>query len=462
MVGQAKIPVNLGRLRSLHYLLGIATNPLVTTRRLHQTYGSFAILQYPHSRRSRSQILPCISDVELYERIASAPDTWRPVNVAHRGLRHHASNRLAAGMTRMRGARVAHYRRLITPLLSRRSVRDMSSRMAEIAETHVSSWPTGVATDLRLLIERLTQDLAVALLFGDDRADALPIADMISRQWAAGWMPPSRDFIAWMRVAGKQERAILAWAAKKRGDLDPKNLLSIIVNNPDERGRRPSRQIIGGFLSFVFGAAYETSQNALAWTLILLTQHPRIAGEVADEISGALHGDPPTLERIDALPLLSAVAKEGMRLFPPVPIQFRRSLIETSLGEVAIKAGVRILTSVHLINRNPDLYGEPDRFRPERWEGLNPSPYEYPVFGAGARMCPGFLMGDQIVKVGLAAILSRYRVEMTPDARIDYRAKITLTPYPGVPVILRDLTSTPVAHRVTGRIHELVDLAVAT
>ena len=140
----------------------------------------------------------------------------------------------------------------------------MSSRMAQIAERHVSSWPTGVATDLLVLVERMMQDLAIGLLFGDDRADALPIAKMISRQWAAGWMPPSRDFLAWMRVAAKQERAILAWAAKKRGDLDPKNFLSIIVNNPDERGRRPSRQIIGGLLSFTFGAAYE-NESRMRW-----------------------------------------------------------------------------------------------------------------------------------------------------------------------------------------------------
>ena len=71
------------------------------------------------------------------------------------------------------------------------------------------------------------------------------------------------------------------------------------------------------------------------------------------------------------------------------------------------------------------------------------------------------MMGDQMVKLGLAAILSRYRVEMTPGARIDYRAKITLTPYPTVPVILRDLAAAPVANRVTGKIHELVDLTVA-
>jgi len=360
------------------------------------------------------------------------------------------------GVPRMRGARAAHYRRLIIPLLNRRSISEMSLRMAEVAEKQVSSWPRGVATDLLPLAELLMQDLSVNLVFGNDRDHALPVAAMISRQLAVGWPLP------WLGAAAKRERAILKWAEKIRGTPDPKNLLSVLVNNPDESGAPPSRQIIGGFSSFLFGATFQTTKNALAWTLFLLTQYPRIAAEVAEEINGALGGRPPTLERIDGLPLLSAVTKEAMRLLPPVPIQFRRSLNQTTLGGAFIKSGVRVLTSVHLINRNPDLYGDPDCFRPERWDGFNPTPYQYPVFGAGANMCPGYVMGDKMVKFGLAAILSRYRVEMAPNTRIDYSCNITrnilMTPYPGVPVIFRDLDSAPVANRVAGTIHELVKL----
>lgn len=461
MSGQAKIPAELDRFSSVPYLLGLIGNPLVTTRRLHRKHGGFAILRYPQSLRKRQQLLPCVSDAELYQSIASDAEIWRPVNVSYRGFKSHASHRLAAGMPRMRGPRAAHYRRLIMPLLSPRSIRENSSRIAEIAEAEISSWPTGEVTDLLPLVEHLMQDLAVAQLFGDDRADALPAAKMISLQWAAGWFAPGPSYLAWMRVASKQELAILQWAAKKRGNLDPKNLLSIIVNTPNESGLSPSRAILGGFLTFTFGAAYETSKSAVDWTLILLSQHPQIASQLAEEVTGALHGDLSMVERIDSLPLLNGVVKEAMRLFPPVPIQFRRSTAETELGAATFKAGVRVCNSIHLINRDPELYTEPDRFRPQRWHGLQPSPYQYPVFGAGPRMCAGFLMGDQLVKLAVAAVVSRYRVEMRPRARLDYRSKITLLPSPRVPVIFRGLASAPVVNRPTGRVHQLVDLAVS-
>ena len=250
----------------------------------------------------------------------------------------------------------------------------------------------------------------------------------------------------------------MEWAEQKRGNLDPKDLLSIIVNNPDEYGSPVTRDIIGGLVTFTFAAAYETCQNALIWTLVLLTQHPKIAAAVADEIQGAVDQDPPTMEKIGSLPLLDGVMKEGMRLFPPVPITTRRSTADTILGDTAVKAGTRYLVSNYLINRNPDIYSEPDRFRPERWSDLNLSPYDFTTFGAGGRMCPAFTFGGQMLKIALAAVLTQHRIDMAPAAHVDYRFNVTLTPYPAVPVVLRDVAEAPVASDITGGFRELVQL----
>jgi hypothetical protein len=58
--------------------------------------------------------------------------------------------------------------------------------------------------------------------------------------------------------------------------------------------------------------------------------------------------------------------------------------------------------------------------------------------------------------IALAAILSRHRVELVPHARIDHRAAITLSPYPAVPIILREKAAQPLASPLVGSIHELV------
>jgi cytochrome P450 len=331
--------------------------------------------------------------------------------------------------------------------------------MAALAEEEVSSWPRNVPVNLLNLTEHLMLEYAIGLLFGNDREHAAPIAKRITKQGATTRILPGVEFLHWMAVAARQERAILDWAEEKRGALDARDILSIIVNSPDETGAPPSRAIIAGLLSFTLGAAFETCQNGLAWTLIMIAQHPGLAGALADEINGALAGAPPTIDRIGALPLLDWVMKEGLRIFPPVPLQFRKSTVATSLGGAEIEPDTELMASIYLINRNPDLYGEPNRFRPERWDGLDPSPHEYIVFGGGNRMCPGFIFAHQTMKISLAAILSRYRVTMVPHARIDYRTRVTLLPYPGVPIVLRDVAEAPHAAPIRGGIHKLVDLA---
>jgi cytochrome P450 len=451
-------PHRLDRWRSSIFLLAIANDPLGTMRRLHGTYGPYLELQYPNSLQRHPRVLGCIADAGLYRDIASDHETWRNANFSFRGFKNHASRRLNAGMPRYFGRRLAHYRRLFAPPLGRTAVLAMSAEMARIAKRQVSLWPRGTAFDLRPMARHLMQDLAIGLLFGDERERARPITALIERQIVA--FSPSRflNYLSWLVVAPRQERLIMEWAEQKRGNLDPKDLLSIIVNSPDEYGSPVTRDIIGGLVTFTFGAAYETCQNAFIWTLVLLTQHPEVAAAVADEIRGAVGHDLPTMDKIGSLQLLDGVMKEGMRLFPPIPITTRRSTADTTLADTAVKTGTRYLVSNYLINRNPDIYSEPDRFCPERWLDLNPSPYDYTTFGAGGRMCPGFTFAGQMVKVALAAVLTQHRIDMAPTAHLDYRFNVTLTPHPAVRVVLRDVAEAPVASNVTGRFRELVQL----
>jgi cytochrome P450 len=462
MSNQTVMPIYLGRLRSLAALFGIASDPITATTRLHAAHGRFVILQYPHSRRAHPDILACISDPVLYRTVASDPKVWRTVNVGMRAFKQHASYRLSTSVTRLQGVQHAHYRQMLSRPLSKPSVAAMSEVMSVLAKRQAESWPRDQVTDFVPVTANLMQELAVDLLFGDDFERARPVASMIGYAAAAAWPFPGPAYFRWLRAAPKLERAINAWMDEKAGNLDPKDILSVLVNNPDEYGNAPNKAIVGSILVFTFGAAYETCQNALLWTLILLTQHPKIAANLADEIAGAVGDGPPSMDKISALPLLDGVTREGLRLFPPVPLQFRRSLMESELGGATIPAGKRVLTSAYLINRDPELYGEPRRFMPERWRNLERPAFEWPVFGAGPRMCPGSLFGLQMFKIALSAILSTHWIELAPHARIDHRSAITLTPYPNVPIILRKKRTATWSSPLAGSINDLVDLPAAS
>jgi hypothetical protein len=69
-------------------------------------------------------------------------------------------------------------------------------------------------------------------LFGNDRDRARPIAALIERQVAAMWPSHIIEFLVWLTMASKQKRLIMEWAEQKRGNINPKGILSIIANNP--------------------------------------------------------------------------------------------------------------------------------------------------------------------------------------------------------------------------------------
>jgi cytochrome P450 len=254
------------------------------------------------------------------------------------------------------------------------------------------------------------------------------------------------------------ERGILDWAACKRKNPENDDLFSLVINSADENGRPASDSKIVGHVPTLLAAAFETCQNALIWTLILLGQHPRIARDLLDEIRGRLGGAPPSLERIADLPLLDAVLKESMRILPPIPQQFRVANVNTMLAGFPLSKDTRVVLSPFLTNRDRDLYPEPDCFKPERWDSIDPSPFEYLVFSAGPRSCPGYWFGFAVLKVAVATILTRFRIAFAPHARIDHRVSLALTPRGRVPATLLRQDGAFVAEPIRGSLRTLVRL----
>ncbi len=191
-------------------------------------------------------------------------------------------------------------------------------------------------------------------------------------------------------------------------------------------------------------------------TLLLLCQHPRIARDLLDELQGRLAGAAPSLDRISDLPLLDAVINESLRILPPVPQQFRIAARDTVLANIAVPRSTKALLSPFLTNRDPNLYSNPDCFKPERWASIKPSPYEFASFSAGPYFCPGSAFGTSVVKVLVATILTQFRVALAPNALIDYKVTLTLTPNGKIPATLHrqdgDFSSSP----IRGSIRNLV------
>jgi cytochrome P450 len=87
------------------------------------------------------------------------------------------------------------------------------------------------------------------------------------------------------------------------------------------------------------------------------------------------------------------------------------------------------------VHRDPRWFPEPEQFRPERWDdGLAERipRFAYFPFGGGPRHCIGEHFARLEAMLLLAAIASRHRLRLAPEARVELFPSITLRPRHGV------------------------------
>jgi len=152
-----------------------------------------------------------------------------------------------------------------------------------------------------------------------------------------------------------------------------------------------------------------------------------------------------------------------MRVLPPVPIHPRVVAEDMELGGHYLPKYSELFLSIFHIHHDPAIFSAPRRFKPSRWATIKPTVYEYNPFSAGPRMCIGAAFATMEIKIALAMLLQRFRVERTREARIDRRVAITMAPKHGLPMIIRKSDGAWAAARrslpaVRGNLREIVDL----
>jgi cytochrome P450 len=159
-------------------------------------------------------------------------------------------------------------------------------------------------------------------------------------------------------------------------------------------------------LMTLLGAGHETTATALAWALERLVRHPEVLDRVvADVAANGTEGD-----------YLDAVVKETLRLRPVVPAVIRRLKAPMELSGYELPAGVFVSPSIFLTHRRPDIYPEPEAFRPERFLERPAGTYTWIPFGGGVRRCLGASFALFEMKVVLATVLERVRLRTVSEA----------------------------------------------
>ncbi|HEU5099971.1 MAG TPA: cytochrome P450 [Roseiflexaceae bacterium] len=361
-------------------------------------------------------------------------------------------------------------RKLVLPAFHRLRIAAYRDDMVAITQSVLNCWRVGEQVDVAEQLRHLTARVATKTLFGEDIAqDSHGAGRTVQAALATLSQPlttllpydlpglPYHRFLDLITRFDTQMRAIIQ--RKRAAGRDDGDVLSTLIQAHDEAsGATLDEDELLAWVGSLFGASHETSSLALTWTLLLLSQHPQVAADLWDELTGVLGGAPPTVEQLTQLPLLERVIKESMRLIPPAPFTWRYAAHPTQIGGYPIPQGTEVYTSIYQTHHMPELYAE--RFNPRRWETIEPGPWEYLPFSAGPRMCIGAGFAMMEIKIVLALLLQRYRMQFVPKLPVDRYGIITIGPKHGLPMIVhrQDRNFAAGVGGVRGNVREMVEL----
>jgi len=190
----------------------------------------------------------------------------------------------------------------------------------------------------------------------------------------------------------------------------------------------------------MFVAGHETTANLLTWTLYEIARNPCVGRRAAAESREVLAGRAPGWDDLAPLAFTKRVLQESMRLHPPVWLVERSAKEDDMIGGCLIPAGATVAVSQYVTHRRPGCWREPerfdpDRFTPERLEGL-PRCAFFP-FGGGAQQCIGGQFAMMEAQIVLAMVAQSCAVGLVNDRPVEADAGVTLRPREPIPLSIR-------------------------
>jgi cytochrome P450 len=330
-------------------------------------------------------------------------------------------------------------RRLLLPPFHGERMRAYADTMREVTLRRVAGWPIGEPFPIHREMQAITLEVILRTVFGVDEAERLAhverlVSELVASVSAphaliAGAFPPLHPLMTQIKLAKEAVDAALYDEIRRRrsaSDLEARSdILSMLILARDEAGAALTDVELRDELMTLLAAGHETSATSLAWTFSRVLRDARVECCLREEIDRA----PVDLEYTDA------TIKEALRLHPVIIEVGRRVKRPFSLNGTDIPIGVFLIPSIHLIHRRPDLYPNPEVFRPERFIGAKIDPYAWLPFGGGIRRCLGMAFALFEMRIVLSAVLSAVRLELASYAhpRPTWHS-ITIAPGGGVPV----------------------------
>jgi cytochrome P450 family 110 len=355
------------------------------------------------------------------------------------------------GIIMLDGQEHRQRRQLVMPTFHGDKIRGYTDLIQQITREVVQQWPVGATINAREQMQSVSLSVILQTVFGlyqgekfdrirDQLIKVLAVADSplkssflfvpkLQQDWGA-WSPWGR----FKRDIAELDQLIYQEITDRRRDYQPgrTDILNLLIGAQDADGQGMDDQELRDELMTLLFAGHETTATALSWGIYWATYLPEVRAKLLAEIA-TLGADQDGMA-ISKLPYLGAFCAEVLRIHPVAMLTFARIAQEpVSLQGHDLAAGTAVMGCIYLTHHRPDIYPEPDLFKPERFLERQFSPYEYFPFGGGARRCIGLALAQLELKLALVEVLTSCELQLTDQLPIaPARRGVTLAPKTGV------------------------------
>ncbi|KAL3322186.1 hypothetical protein AABB24_039692 [Solanum stoloniferum] len=426
--GPRGIPI-LGHL----HLLG--KKPHHDLQNLAKKYGPFFYI--------RLGLIPTYiaSSVDTAEKFLKTYDhifATRPYNEAAKYLSYGHKNLVFARY----GPYWRNMRKLVTlDLLTHQKINSFQSVRTQQVDLMINSLKNdgGCVVDLSAKVAKLSADITCSMVFGkkymDEELDKRGFKGILQEVVHLGATPNLGDFFPFLGVIDLQG---ITRKLKELSKVFDGFLEKIIDEHVQSRDQKQSKDFVDTMLDIMHSgetqfqfdrtnikailidmlvAAIDTSATSVDWTVTELLRHPHVMKKLQKELEEVVGLERMVKESdLEKLNYLDMVVKEGMRLHSVVPITQREAMEDCVVDGYHIRKGSRIMINHYAIQRDPNVWPEPEKFLPERFVGssidIRGRDFELLPFSSGRRSCPAIPLGITVVRLMVAQLVHCFDLDL--------------------------------------------------
>lgn len=347
----------------------------------------------------------------------------------------------------------ARQRRLVVPPLKGDRMRSFFEAMRQATQDEVRNWPRGRKFPMLSAMRRITLRVILQAVLG------LPVGPELNDferrvERVLAWSRPNRYSIAllplfpaerfansrWMpffRQLKYLDDAVFSFIASRRNKLtETPCVFGELVKSTHANGQSMSDVEIRDAVVTLILAGHDTTSIALTWAIEQIGLNSPVATRIRDEVR-QVAGNELRAEHLEQLRIVDAAIREALRVRTIVPFVVRLTKQAFRAGDREYPSGIMLAPCSHLVHRRPDLYPEPEQFRPERFLERKFANHEWFPFGGGNRVCLGMPFAMYEMTAVLAEIFRSTTFRLASPGRTkSVRQGLSLGPHDGVPVIV--------------------------